>query len=94
MAAIQTYLIQFPPDIARQQFTAYWDRIRPTDDWFGSFSNSIFVTTDLTSRQISDLIDLQFGQKSHFVTRVTQDSWGRAPEEHWKRTKPYPKGTL
>ncbi len=93
MAAIQTYLVLLP-EVTRDQFTAHWDKVRPSDDWFSTMPNAVFVTTDLTSKEISGLFDAAFGAQGHFVTRVTEDTWGRAAEEYWKRTKPYPKGRL
>ena len=88
-----SYLILLRPTVDREDFTKYWDSVRPTDDWFYMMPNSIFITTDLTSRQISELIMKKYGNIDHVVTKVTKDTWGWAVEEYWKRMKPYPGGS-
>ncbi len=89
----QTYVILFTSSELRDTFVKKFEEHRPQDDWFYYFPNSVFVTTDLTSRQITDLVEKILGSTRHVVSRVTKDTWGRSLESMWKRTKPYPEGS-
>ena len=82
----------FSTEIERDDFLKYWDQIRSNDHWFYRLPFSTFIRTDLTSKEISTLIYNKFGQVAHFVTRVTEDTWGRLSEGTWDNFKPYPKG--
>jgi hypothetical protein len=61
------------------------------DTWFYSFPNTIFVKTDLNSKQMSLYIQEKFGEHMNFVTDIEDDYFGRMTAGQWEKFKPVKK---
>ncbi len=77
-----TFLVIFSEAVNRDELTKYLDKRPEIEFWFYNLPNSIFIKTQLSAKQLSELIESQFGQQTHFVARIS-DSYGRLPPDHW-----------
>jgi hypothetical protein len=83
----KTLLVILGAKYNRDKITNFFDKSQKINHWFFSLPYSIFVTTELTPRQLMELIEKEFGEDRIFVTEITNSCWGRLPEDQWGNFK-------
>ncbi len=80
------FLLVFNYEINRDELTKFFDLRSEIIFWFYNLPNSIFIRSNLGSKELSELVESKTGFKNHIVVEVA-GFWGRLPQEHWKYFK-------
>jgi hypothetical protein len=72
----------------REQIIKKLEADNKIDTWFYSFPNTIFVKSNLNSKEMSLYIQEIFGAEMNFVTSVEDDYFGRLTAGQWSNFKP------
>ncbi len=85
---IKLYLVVIDSKYDREKVLSFLDK-HPTEItfWFFSLPYSFFLKSELSPKQIFDLIQTEFGENKLFVTEVTSNHYGRLPKDHWEHFK-------
>lgn len=82
------YLIVLSADHDREKVSKFIDTHPQFGYWFFELPYSIFVKSSLTSREIWQIIEAEYGIKSGIVVEITNNHWGRLQKDFWKSFPP------
>jgi hypothetical protein len=79
------YLLVFSEPWTHQKIVELVDKDRRVLDWFYSIPHSIFLRSEMSAKELSELLAGKLGQHRNFIVEIGPGAWGYLPKEHWPR---------
>jgi hypothetical protein len=87
---ILSYKLSFKVD--RDKFVQELSANNQISYWQYCFPNSIFLKSNLSAKELSEIFMKKYGNLTHYISEVSlENRWGILPEGHWEELSSHKK---